>query len=95
MATTVKTEQRVVGLMMPLVAYKVTSPGTTTVTIKAEGLREVEWATVQVLDSGNRVATSDADVTWSGDEITVADGGSFSLADTQTLLILAAGVPRA
>lgn len=82
------------GIHTNLSVAKVTAPGTATVTIPMPGLRTVKGAIVQVLDSGNRVVTSDADVTFSGGNVVVADGGTFSLADTYIIHVFAWGEAR-
>lgn len=41
------------------------------------GLDTVSGAIAQVLNAGN-VATSDADITWSGGNVTVADGSTYN-----------------
>lgn len=83
-----------VGVFGDVGLYKITSPGTTTVTVKLPQLSLIKGAIVQILDSGNRVATSDADLTWSGNSLTIADGGTFSLADTMTIYVVAWGEAR-
>lgn len=44
----------------------------------ATNLTTISTAIVQVVDSGDNVVISDADITWSGANITVADGGTFA-----------------
>lgn len=94
MATTTGGILEIVGVFGDLGMYKITSPGTTTVTVKLPEITLIKGAIVQVLDSGDRVATSDADVTWSGNSLTIADGGTFSLANTQTIYVVAWGDAR-
>lgn len=62
--------------------HTVTSAGATanTLSIDLSGdLAAIDGHLIQVLDSGDRVVTSDADVTASGGTLTVADGASFNL----------------
>lgn len=94
MATTTGGLLQMVGVFGDVGTYKITSPGTTTVTVKLPQLTLIKGAIVQILDSGNRVATSDADITWAGNALTIADGGTFSLADTMTLYVVAWGDAR-
>lgn len=94
MATVTSALLEIVGVFGNVVHAKVTSPGTTTVDVKLPQLTLIKGAIVQILDSGNRVATSDADITWSGNTMTIADGGTFSLADTMTIYIMAWGEAR-
>ncbi len=68
----------VIGSLVPVVVFRATTLGTTTVDIVVPGLSKVTDAIVQIVDSGDRVVTSDADITYSGNVITIADGGSFS-----------------
>lgn len=44
----------------------------------ATGLGTIQGAIVQVVDSGNNVVTSDADVTFSAGNLTVADGSTYN-----------------
>lgn len=68
------------GSMLPLVLGLVTVSGTTTSeAVVFPQLTNIKGALVQVLDSGNNVATSDIDVTWSGNTLTLADGSTFNL----------------
>lgn len=94
MATTTGGLMQMVGVFGDVGLYKITSPGTTTVTVKLPQLSLIKGAIVQILDSGNRVATSDADLTWSGNSLTIANGGTFSLADTMTIYVVAWGEAR-
>ena len=79
-----------IGSFSTIDMKKVTSPGTTSVDIVMD-LKKILSVIVQVLDSGNNVVTSDADITFSGNTVTVADGSSFSLADTYIIHVLARG----
>jgi hypothetical protein len=87
----------VIGTMVPLVLAKVTISGTTTSeAVVITQLATIRGAIVQVLDSGDRVATSDIDVTWSGNTLTLADGGTFNLdAAGQSIYIAVWGDARA
>lgn len=70
----------VIGSFPSASVIKVTISGTTTSEdIAIPGLSTIHGAIVTVLDSGDRAATSDIDVTWSGNVLTLADGGSFNL----------------
>jgi hypothetical protein len=44
----------------------------------ATGHTTVAVAVAQVVDSGDRVVTSDADITWSAGNLVVADGGTYN-----------------
>lgn len=69
-----------IGAFMPIIMFKVTISGTTTSeAITFAGLAAIHGAIIQVLDSGNNVATTDVDVTWSGNVLTLADGSTFNL----------------
>jgi len=56
------------------------SANTLTITL-SDAMAVVEGGIVQVLDSGNNVVTSDADITFGGSAgtLTVADGSTFNL----------------
>lgn len=94
MATVTGGLVEIVGVYGPFSLIKVTSPGTNSVAITVPGMSTIEGAMVQVLSSGNNVVTSDADVTWSGATLTIADGSSFTLADTMTIYALVWGKAR-
>ena len=81
-----------VGSLVPMVAFTATTLGTTTVDLVVAGLSKVTAAIIQITDSGGNVVTSDVDITYSGNTITIADGSSFSLADTYVATIIAWGV---
>lgn len=69
-----------IGSYVPIILFKVTISGTTTSEdLTFAGLSVIHGAIIQVLDSGNNVATTDADVTWSGNVLTLADGSTFNL----------------
>lgn len=57
----------------------------------ATSLSAIAAAIVQIVDSGNQVVTSDADITWSGATLTVADGSSFTCTDTYKVRWIAHG----
>src|SRR5574341_282968 len=70
----------IVGTFAPVIAFRATVSGTTTTEgLVFPGLALIRGAVVQVLDSGNNVATTDADITWSGNTLTIADGSTFNL----------------
>lgn len=70
----------VIGSFPSASVIKVTISGTTTSEdVVIPSLSTIRGAVVMVLDSGNNVATSDIDVTWSGNTLTLADGASFNL----------------
>lgn len=85
-----------VGHFIPMVAMKVTISGTTTSeAITIPQLTTIKGVIVQVLDSGNNVATTDADITWSGNVLTIADGSTFNLdAAGHAIYILAWGLAK-
>jgi len=64
------------------------SAGTLAITT---GLSSVSAHIVQVLDTGNRVVTSDADITESSGALTVADGGSFAVTENYLVHWVAVG----
>lgn len=69
-----------IGSYLPVIAFKVTISGTTTTeNIPFPFLSTIKGAIIQVLDSGDNVATTDIDVTWSGNILTLADGATFNL----------------
>jgi len=69
-----------IGIFMPVVLFKATISGTTTSeALTFAQLSVIDGALIQVLDSGNNVATTDIDVTWSGNVLTLADGSTFNL----------------
>jgi hypothetical protein len=87
-----------IGQFAPVVAFKVTISGTTTSeAIKVPGLSSIHGAIVQVLDSSDGVATTDAIITWSGNTLTIADGGAtFNLdAAGHKIYVIVWGKPRA
>ena len=68
------------GSVCPIIPFSVTITGTTTsedVTFPNIGV--IKGVIVQVLDSGNNVVTTDIDVTWSGNVLTLANGSTFDL----------------
>jgi len=68
------------GSMLPLILAKITISGTTTSeAITLPQLAQIKGVIVQVLDSGNNVVTTDIDVTWSNNVLTLADGLTFNL----------------
>jgi len=75
------------GSYVPIIPFKATISGvTTSENISFPQLRAIRGAMVQVLDSGNNVATSDIDVTFSTNVLTLADGATFNLdAANQTI----------
>lgn len=58
--------------------------GANTLTI-ATGLAHITSAIVQVLDAGNNVVTTDADVTWSAGNLTIADGATYNTVAGQVI----------
>ncbi len=70
----------VIGSFPSASVIKVTISGTTTSEdVVVPGLSKILGVLITVLDSGDRVATSDIDVTWSRNVLTLADGGTFNL----------------
>lgn len=57
----------------------------------ATRLRRITNAIVQVVDSGNNVVTSDADISWSDGTLIVADGSTFAVTATYVIRYLAFG----
>jgi hypothetical protein len=87
-----------IGQFAPLVAFKVTISGTvTSQAIKVPGLSAIHGVIVQVIDTNGDVATADADISWSGNTLTIADGGAtFNLdASGHSIYVIAWGKPRA
>lgn len=78
-----------VGSLTPIAVVRVTSPGTTSVTVKIPGFSKVTDAVVQILDSGNNDVTAGADITFPGNSVVIADGGAYSMANTDTIRIVA------
>lgn len=66
-----------------------------TLSVTVNGLRAILGAIIMVLNSGNNVATSDADVTWSGNVLTIADGSTFDIASTMNIYMIVWGHPFA
>ena len=58
-------------------------------------LRNIRYAIIQTLDSGNNIAVVGADVTWSGNTLTIADGGSYDIVTTMNIGVIAWGDPAA
>lgn len=56
------------------------------------GFSTIAAAFVMVLDTGNNVVTSDADVTISGGTLTVADGSTYNTVEAYKLHWIAVGV---
>lgn len=90
-----------VGLVMPTQTFKVVpssaeeSANTLDVDL-ARYFESILWIqNVLVLDSGNNVSTSDIDVTFSGTTVTLADGSSYNLQATDTIILTVHGVPHA
>lgn len=79
----------VIGSLVPVVVVRVTSPGTSSVAVAIPGLSKVTDAVVQILDSGDNIVTADADITFSGNIITIADGATYTMANTDTIRIIA------
>lgn len=84
-----------VGQFSSMVGIKRTSPTATTHTETLRDLNSVDGWIVQIYDSGNRVKTSDADITVSGNVMTIAAGGTFTLLATDIIHIMAWGSPNA
>lgn len=57
----------------------------------ATGLTTILGAIIQVVDAGNNVVTSDADVTFSGGNLTVADGATYNTVSGQIINWIAWG----
>ena len=57
----------------------------------ATGLSSITTAIVQVLNSGNNVVTTDADITFSAGTIVVADGSSYNTVEGQIIKWIAIG----
>lgn len=69
-----------VGSFCPFVPFKMTVSGTTTSeAVTFSNIGTIRGAMIQALSSGNNVVTTDADVTWSGNVLTIADGSTFNL----------------
>lgn len=78
-----------IGSLVPVVVVRVTSPGTTSVTVKIPGLSAVTDAIIQILDSGNNDVTAGADITFSSNTVVITDGGAYTMANTDTIRIIA------
>lgn len=57
----------------------------------ASGLASITTVICQVVDSGNNVVTSDADITTSSGNIVVADGSTFNVTDGYVVRWIAIG----
>lgn len=57
----------------------------------ATGLTSITTVIVQVVDSGNNVLTSDADVSTSSGNLIVADGSTYNTAETNVIRWIAVG----
>lgn len=84
-----------VGTFLPIACVRATGLGTASCTVPMSGMSTIAGCVVMVLDSGGNSVISDADITWSGNTVTIADGASFSLADTYVAYIMAWGTPSA
>jgi len=54
----------------------------TSCVVTANHVQQIDSVIVMELNSGGNVSTSDIDVTWSGQTITIADGASYDLSAT-------------
>lgn len=71
---------------------KVTSPGTSSVTVTFPQMAVIEGImSLVILDSGNNFIANTADVTWTGNVVTIADGGSYTMANTDTIYLTVYG----
>jgi len=75
---------------MEIIKVDATAVTGTTCTFEARHVKTITGVVVVELDSGGNVSTSDMDVTWSGNDVTIADGTSYDLSatgDNITLLV--------
>jgi len=85
------------GSFVPACLFSATVSGTTTSeAVTFPNLVTIKGAIIQVLDSGNNSVTTDIDVTWSGNILTLADGSTFNLdAASQVIYGVVWGTARA
>lgn len=101
MATVVKGEAFVVGMVLPTQTFKITPSAAeeTANTLDVDLSRyfnKIYWVeNVLIFDSGNNVATSDVNITFDGTTVTIADGSSYDLEATDTIILTVHGVPIA
>jgi archaellum component FlaF (FlaF/FlaG flagellin family) len=91
MATVTPGEGFITGGIQPSQTFKVepSSDDETANTV------DVDLENIIIYDSGNNVATSDVDVTFDGTTVTIADGSSYNLQATDTIIITVHGTPVA
>jgi len=74
-----------IGSFIPLIPFSATPENATSMEIVFPQLKTIRGAMIQVQDSGNNIVNGDteaavfADVTFSGNTLTIADGTDFDL----------------
>jgi len=92
MATVTEHPDIIAGSFPNEATVKITSPGTTTLDVVMKQMHRIQGIkSILILDSGNRVATSDVDVTFATNVVTIADGGTYSLTDTHVIYLTVFG----
>jgi hypothetical protein len=84
----------VIGSMLPLSIVKVTGADGegTSAAITIPGINVIEAVFPLAIDGGNNYQTMGMDITWSGNVVTIADGGDFDLsADGDTIYLIVVG----
>jgi hypothetical protein len=85
---------QVIGSFLPMGVFKVTGADGegTSADIVIPGFKSIEAVFPLAIDGGNNNQSMGMDITWSGNTITIADGGDFDLsADGDTLYLLVVG----
>ena len=89
MATLTEMEDRVTG-SYPVgeKSYKITSPTGTSESIELPGIYAITGIkSFSALDSGNNYASDGADLTWSGNTLTIADGTGYDHSAMATIWV--------
>jgi hypothetical protein len=80
----------IIGSLLPMVVVKVTGADGegTSADIVIPGFETIEAVLAFCFDSGNNQTITDADITWSGNTVTIADGSTFDLSAVGATLYL-------
>ncbi len=83
------------GVIQPVVAGAIVTISAAQASANAvvidTGLTTISAVNIQVLNTGNNVVTSDADITISGGTVTVADGSTYNTVENYLLHWIAVG----
>lgn len=87
--TLVEFDNRVVGqYLRGEASFKITTPAGTSEAITLPGVHTITGLkSFEALDSGNNIVTADADVTWSGNVLTIADGSTYDHSAVTTIYV--------